>query len=238
MASYQETQMEETNQLSTPPILWHQDNHFVFFKVDIQNVKDEFIKIDENRFLFKTSKHFIEFELFQEINTEESSFIVTEKFVKVSLAKKESVKWSSLTKNRTLYKNNIKIDWNSWYDSDAEEDEDLPMSRNDFSNVDFASMMQQAGGGGMGNMMEQMQKMQQMQGMEGDGMDDMESMMQQMQGLSEEDLAQFQNSVECENDECEGCDACVAEDGNDDVDYSDMPELIDDTEDDVEEKSE
>ena len=226
MASYQETQ---TNQLSTPPILWHQDNHFVFFKVDIQNVKDEVINISENNFLFKTPQYFIDFELASEINPDESSFVVTEKFVKVSLAKKESVKWTALTKNRTLYKNNIKIDWNSWYDSDADDDEDLPKSRNDFSNVDFASMMQQmqgmGGGGGMGGM-ESM--MQQMQGMEGDGMGDMESMMQEMQGMSEEELAQFQSSIDCENDECEGCDTCVTEEGNDDVDYSDMPELIED----------
>ena len=229
MASYQETQ---TNQLSTPPILWHQDNHFVFFKVDIQNVKDEVINISENNFLFKTPQYFIDFELASEINPDESSFVVTEKFVKVSLAKKESVKWTALTKNRTLYKNNIKIDWNSWYDSDADDDEDLPKSRNDFSNVDFASMMQQMQGMGGGGGMESM--MQQMQGMEGDGMGDMESMMQQMQemqqmqGMSEEELAQFQSSIDCENDECEGCDTCVTEEGNDDVDYSDMPELIED----------
>lgn len=213
MASYQETKNE---QLSTPPILWHQDNHFVFFKVDIQKVKDEVINITENNFLFKTSQYFIDFELSYEINPDESSFSVTEKFVKVSLAKKESfIKWTSLTKNKALYKNNIKIDWNSWYDSDAEEDEDLPKSRNDFSNVDFASMMQQ------------------MQGMGGGGMD---SMVQQMQGLSEEELAQFQNSVDCDNDECEGCDTCDL--GENQEDYSDMPELIADDEDDSENISE
>ncbi len=239
MASYQQTE-----QLSTPPILWHQDNHFVFFKVDIQNVKDELITINENKFSFKTSQYFIEFDLFEEINTGESSNVTTEKFVKVSLAKKESIKWPSLTKNRALHKNNIKIDWNAWCDSDAEDNEDLPKSQNDFSNMDFASMMQgMQGMQGGDSMMQQMQKMQQMQG--GDETDDgtegensMDEMLKQLQGMSEEELAELRNSVSCQDDECED-DECedysdmpelidnVEEDAKDATDYSDMPELVD-----------
>jgi len=56
---------------------------------------------------------------------------------------------------------------------------------------------------------------------------DMESMMKQMEGMSEEELAQFQNSMssECQDDECEGCDTCEQPELENNEDYSDMPEL-------------
>jgi hypothetical protein len=142
----------------TPTLLWYQDPFFVHFTIVVQNVKDETIVINENNFLFKsntTPNYLIEFDLLNNINKDESTYVVKEKNIKVMLKKIGSDKWSSLTSNRNIYKNNIKIDWDSWYDSDAEEVENLPMSRNDFSNVDFSSMMQQMGGG---NMMQQMQR--------------------------------------------------------------------------------
>jgi hypothetical protein len=136
----------------TPTLLWYQDPFFVHFTIVVQNVKDETIVINENNFLFKsntTPNYLIEFDLLNNINKDESTYVVKEKNIKVMLKKIGSDKWSSLTSNRNIYKNNIKIDWDSWYDSDAEEVENLPMSRNDFSNVDFSSMMQQMGGGNM-----------------------------------------------------------------------------------------
>lgn len=212
-------QTESLEQTLIPSLSWYQDNENVYFKVEVQNTKNEVININDTKFLFKseTPQYFIEFDLFNDITTDESSYLITEKFIRVSLKKKESEKWTALTKIKNLYKNNIKIDWNSWYDSDAEEEEDLPKSRNDFSNVDFASMMQQMQGMGGGHGMGEQST---------ESGFDMEAMMKQMEGMSEEELAEFQKSMSCEDDECEGCETCEQPDlENDEEDYSDMPDL-------------
>jgi hypothetical protein len=217
-------QTQSSEQTLIPSLSWYQDTENIYFKIEVQNIKNEVINIESNKFSFKSGspQYLIDFDLFQEINTDESSYVISEKFIKVSLKKKESEKWPSLTKIKNLYKNNIKIDWNSWYDSDAEEEDDLPKSRNDFSNVDFSSMMQQmqgmGGGPGMGGAPDEQSA---------ESGFDMGSMMKQMEGMSEEELAQFQNSMsgECHDDECEGCDTCEQPELENDEDYSDMPEL-------------
>ena len=164
----------------TPTLLWYQDPFFVHFTILVQNVKDGTIVINENSFSFKSNTdpdYFIEFDLLNSINKEESTYTIKEKNIKIMLKKISSDKWSSLTSNRNIYKNNIKIDWDSFYDSDAEEFEDLPMSRNDFSNVDFSSMMSQMGGG---NMMQQMQQMQHSDSENGPDMDELLKQMEEM----------------------------------------------------------
>jgi len=215
-------QTQSFEQTLTPSLSWYQDTENVHFKIEVQNTKNEVINIEDTKFSFKsgTPQYLIEFDLFLGINSDESSYVITEKFIRVILKKKESEKWASLTQNKNLYKNNIKIDWNSWWDSDAEEEEDLPKSQNDFSNVDFSSMMQQMQGMGGGPGMDGSPGEQSSE----NGFD-MESMMKQMEGMSEEELAQFQNSMSCENDECEGCDTCEQTELENDEDYSDMPEL-------------
>lgn len=168
----------------TPTLLWYQDPFFVHFTILVQNVKDEKIVINENNFLFKSNtvpNYLIEFDLLNNINKEESTYVVKEKNIKVMLKKIGSDKWVSLTSNRNIFKNNIKIDWDSWYDSDAEEVENLPMSRNDFSNVDFSSMMQQMGGG---NMMQQMQRSNSEMS-DNENRPDMDELMKQMEEMGE-----------------------------------------------------
>jgi hypothetical protein len=215
----------------TPTLLWYQDPFFVHFTILVQNVKDETIVINENNFLFKsntTPNYLIEFDLLNNINKEESTYVVKEKNIKVMLKKIGSDKWSSLTSNRNIYKNNIKIDWDSWYDSDAEEVENLPMSRNDFSNVDFSSMMQQMQGmGGMNNFMpnmgndndEEEDTENETEKMENMG-ENMEELMKQIDGMSSSEMEEFMknmeglNEDECEDGECEedgNCEECDQE---------------------------
>jgi hypothetical protein len=142
------------------------------------------------------------------------------------LKKIDSEKWTSLTKNRNIFKNNIKIDWDSWYDSDAEDEGDLPKSRNDFSNVDFSSMMQQMQGmGGMNNFMPNMENDNddeedtenetetETENLENMG-ENMEELMKQIDGMSSSEMEEFMKNMEglngeedeCEDGECEECD--------------------------------
>jgi hypothetical protein len=76
----------------------------------------------------------MKFELFNEINVEESKVKITERCVRIMLKKKDYEKWIRITKDKNLYKQNIRVNWND-YDSEEEEAEtkSIPM--------DFQSMM-------------------------------------------------------------------------------------------------
>lgn len=222
-------ELEIQQQSLTPTLLWYQDPFFVHFTLTVQNVKNENIIIDDNSFSFTSNtrpNYSIEFELLNNINKEESSYSIKEKYVKVMLKKIDSEKWTSLTKNRNIFKNNIKIDWDSWYDSDAEDEGDLPKSRNDFSNVDFSSMMQQMQGmGGMNNFMPNMENDNddeedtenetetETENLENMG-ENMEELMKQIDGMSSSEMEEFMKNMEglngeedeCEDGECEECD--------------------------------
>jgi hypothetical protein len=118
-------------------------------------------------------KYAFDFEFFENIVKDESRYEVEENHIKVFLKKQitedeETTKWSLLTKDKNLYKNNIKVDWNYWVDSDCEdeEQEDNPFGG---GNMDFQSMMQSMGG--LDNM--QMSDMDEINNME-DEMPDLE----------------------------------------------------------------
>ena len=92
-------------------------------------------------------------ELFENIISEDSSYKIEEKCIKFILKKTNESKWDFVTKDRNIYKNNIKINWTEWKDDDSE-------SEADNSQFDFQQMMQSMGGmGGMGDMSQMMQNM-------------------------------------------------------------------------------
>jgi len=161
--------MTYEQQIYTPTLLWYQTRDHVIFNIELQQVSNLNITITEDNISFsgisKNNLYEINFDLFESINKDESSFIQQEKSIAFTLKKNSSDYWKILTKDKNLYKNNIKINWNRWIDEDAEEDE-VPNEGGMPENFDFQQMMQSMGG--MGDMSSMMQGMPNMDGFEGE----------------------------------------------------------------------
>jgi len=169
--------IKSESQSLTPSLLWIQNKEFIFIDVQLNNVINENIIFTKDNLYFSgisnNTKYEISFDLYNNIDNENSYFIdnnnnkelVKEdpKKIKIVLKKKEENEWTFLQKNKYLYKNNIKTNWNKWVDEDSDNEESM-------GGMDMESMM----GGGM-----DMQNM--MQNMMGGGMD-MANMMQNMGG--------------------------------------------------------
>jgi len=177
-----------------PSIRWHQTNENVIIFFDVHNVdkNNNKINIETNKIYFdvesNNNNYYIELDLYDTINVDESIYVIEEKFVKITLQKTNdnNISWNSLLKDKNMYKNNIKINWQNWEDSD--EDEELP---NDIGSnkqqYDFHKMMESMGGiGNMGDMMKNM---------------DMAEMMKNMNlGNNEEnDNEEFSNDIDDNN---------------------------------------
>ena len=128
-----------------PELKWFQTKKVIYFDIFIKNPLNMNIKINENNFYFEclsnNNKYEIYFDLYDNINETESLYKVYDNFINVALIKKDEINWLSLTKDKNLYKNHIKVNWNSWVDSSDDENENENMN-----NFDFQSMMQQMGG--------------------------------------------------------------------------------------------
>ena len=182
--------MSSEQKVYTPTLLWYQTTDNVVFNVELQQVSNLNITITDQNISFsgisKNNLYEINFDLFESINKDESSFIEQEKNIVFTLKKNNSNYWNNLTKDKNLYKNNIKINWNRWIYEDAEEDE-VPNEGGMPENFDFQQMMQSMG-----------------------GMGDMASMMQGMGGMPNMD--EFQDEGDEEGDEHEeDCECCVEE---------------------------
>lgn len=125
-----------------PTILWHQSPRHVHLIIEVRNITNEKIGIDNNNFHFSgisfDKTYEISFELSNLVIPKETGYIVNENNIKVILSKKEETEWTHLQKDKTQFKNNIKINWDLWDEVDDEEPE---------PNYDMARMMQQMGMG-------------------------------------------------------------------------------------------
>jgi hypothetical protein len=64
-----------------------------------------------------------EYEIIIDKSVEKVSYNKYDNRIAIVLEKAEYEKWEFLTKERGIYKNNIKIDWDKWEDSDGEAEE-------------------------------------------------------------------------------------------------------------------
>jgi hypothetical protein len=180
--------MTSEQKIYTPTLLWYQTKDIVVFNIELQEVSNLNVNITEKNISFsgisKNNLYEINFDLFESINKDESSFIQQAKSIIFTLKKNNSDYWKILTNDKNLYKNNIKINWNRWIDEDAEEDE-ISDDKGMGENFDFQQMMQSMGG--MGDMSSMM-----------GGMGDMSGMMDE----------QEEECEECEEGD-ENCECCV-----------------------------
>ncbi len=141
------------NKIYIPTLKWHQNKDYLYLYFEVINSKNENIRLYENKISFyvrSNNDYLMEFELDNLIDVDESKYFLEEKGVRVILKKKESEKWNFLTKDRNIYKNNIKINWAEWDDDDSDGEEN---NNNYNSQFDFQKMMESMGGLGDMNAM-------------------------------------------------------------------------------------
>ena len=122
--------------VNIPTCLWAQRKDCVYVTVDIPDATDEKISVDANLIKFsaksKDKLYECEMELFDEIDAEESKYIVRGRNVFFSLARKkddsksgdDEVYWPRLLKDKNLQKRFVKCDFNKWVDEDEEDGTD------------------------------------------------------------------------------------------------------------------
>ena len=176
-------------QKKIPNLKWYQSENEVYFSILIHNFNKDNIKINKNNFSLENSDYKISFDFFDEINDEDIEYKKFEKYLSVSLKKINEGFWKYLVKNN-LYKNNVKVDWDRWYDEDMEDDE---------PEMDFGNMM--GGMPGMEGMMGGMPGMEDMMG----GMPGMEDM-EDMEGMEDNENSNVEECCnennKCSNEEC------------------------------------
>ena len=174
--------MESTIQETfTPTLLWAQTYQDVEIEISLPNISNEVLTFENNNFHFEcfssNKKYLIDFELYDEIINHNVS-IRSDKKMTVKLEKKEEEKWDFLTKKRGIYKNNIKINWDKWADSDCDDEEEV-------KNIDMGGMKGMGGMGGMGDMMGGIGGMGEMGGMGGMGGMDMKMLQEMMANMGQ-----------------------------------------------------
>ena len=117
-----------------PSILWAQDRTHLFITLEINNFSNQEISFTATSVNIKGNsddlKYNLIIDLYNEIETENSSWIIKQNCVELKLLKSKAYYWQKLTK---IKKNNIKIDWQKWKDED-DDDEDENELLTDFSN--------------------------------------------------------------------------------------------------------
>ena len=109
---------------NTPTLLWSQTPESIDISIRLSNIENESVSCENNHFYFSCSSqskdYWIEFDLDKAV--EKVSYNKYDNRIAIVLEKADYEKWDFLTKVKGIYKNNIKIDWDKWADSDAEEE--------------------------------------------------------------------------------------------------------------------
>jgi len=146
-----------------PTIKWSQNDEFIIINLEINQVKNDVYEINNNNIVFTgvsntDLKYSINLELLETVNKDESKYIVEERVIRFVLKKTEYEKWIRLTKDKNQYKSNIKVNWDSFEDSD-EEETPSEHTQNPNQQFDFSNMMNMTGENNGFNMEEMMKNM-------------------------------------------------------------------------------
>jgi hypothetical protein len=202
-----------SNQNLIPTVKWHQNKEYLFLNFEVYDSKNQDIKITNQDIYFfvqsNNQNYEMNFEFLNEIDKDNSNYTLLGNSIKVNLKKMNQENWSSLTKNKNLYKNNIRVDWNAYVNDLDDEEEVEPQNNEQF---DFNKMMQ--GMQGMNNTPDNQQfdfhkMMESMQGM--DINDNEESMLddEDLEGMPDLDNEEDFEDMPDEDEE-EYCHECSA----------------------------
>jgi len=146
-----------------PTIKWSQNSEYIIVNLEINQVKNDVYEINNNNIIFTGVcntglKYGINLELLNTVNNDESKYIVEERIIRFILKKTSDEKWIRLTKDKNQYKSNIKVNWDSFEDSDEECEENENSQNSSNQQFDLSSMMNMGGNNGF-NMEEMMKNM-------------------------------------------------------------------------------
>jgi len=171
------------SKVNTAPVKWAQRSDSLYLTIALADIKDETINLTDTGLIFKGKSQDKDYEInidfFKAVDAEGSKYNVLPRSVQMHVMKKaeegdedkdedEETFWPRLLKDKSLEKNQVKIDWDRYVDEDEEKE------GFDTSGVDGGMDMGGMGGGGMPGM-----------GGAGGGMGgmDMEALMKQMGGM-------------------------------------------------------
>ena len=193
-----------------PTIKWSQNDEYVIINLEINQVKNDVYEINNNNIVFSgvsntDLNYSINLELLNTVNKDESKYIVEERVIRFVLKKTEYEKWIRLTNDKNQYKSNIKVNWDSFEDSDEETHSETPSNQQ----FDFSNMMNIGNDNNGFNMEEMMKNM---------NPDEMEQLMKSMNmGENDGENDDDNNSDDDNNDD----DNTNEDDNNSDEDNND-----------------
>ena len=208
-----------------PTIKWSQNDEYVIINLEINQVKNDVYEINNNNIVFtgvsNTDLNYsINLELLNTVNKDESKYIVEERVIRFVLKKTEYEKWIRLTNDKNQYKSNIKVNWDSFEDSDEETQSETPSNQQ----FDFSNMMNMGNDNNGFNMEEMMKNMnpdemeQLMKSMNMGGNDDEDN--DNNYDENDDDNNNYDENDDDENDDDENNDD-ENNDGNNDEDNND-----------------
>ena len=182
-----------------PTIKWSQNDEYIIINLEINQVKNDVYEINNDNIVFSgvsntDSKYSINLELLNTINKDESKYIVEERIIRFVLKKTDNEKWIRLTKDKNQYKSNIKVNWDSFEDSDEETQSETPSNQQ----FDFSNMMNMGGDNNGFNMEEMMKNM---------NPDEMTQLMKSMNMGGDDDNDNDKDNDDDDNDEDDDNDA-------------------------------
>ena len=205
-----------------PTIKWSQNDEYVIINLEINQVKNDVYEINNNNIVFtgvsNTDLNYsINLELLNTVNKDESKYIVEERVIRFVLKKTEYEKWIRLTKDKNQYKSNIKVNWDSFEDSDEETSSETPSNQQ----FDFSNMMNIGNDNNGFNMEEMMKNM---------NPNEMEQLMKSMNMGGNDDNNDDNNNDDNNNDDDNNDDDNTNEDDNnsDDDNNDDEDKELDD----------
>ncbi|PIA34587.1 hypothetical protein AQUCO_03700108v1 [Aquilegia coerulea] len=124
-----------------PSVKWAQRSDKIYLTVDLPDAKDVKYKLEpEGKFTFSAAKdgvgYEISFELYDEINVEESKVKIGVRNIFYLIKKSEKKWWNRLLRQEGKPPVFLKVDWDKWVDED-EENEDARMA---FDDMDFSKL--------------------------------------------------------------------------------------------------
>lgn len=113
----------------TPNIFWFQSKENVILDIHIQNLNKNTVTIKNNIFNLDFDSYFMQFPFYESIHIDDLEFKENENYLRIIMKKMDTENnWKYLSQNN-IYKNNIKVNWDNWYDEDEDEDEDFNLEQ-------------------------------------------------------------------------------------------------------------
>ncbi|KAI6179148.1 hypothetical protein M3Y98_00579100 [Aphelenchoides besseyi] len=129
-----------------PIVLWAQRHKYIYLTIEVEDMKIEELKCDENKFVLKGTRkddrYDVELELYGNVKWDEHTKANSSRHVELVIPKAKEEWWPRLLKasGKVAW---IKVNFDKWVDEDdAIEENALSMDVNPFmEHMDFSSMM-------------------------------------------------------------------------------------------------